>query len=285
MRVIKIFFLSLLAIILLGVVFVLAGREIFLLRASSDLKRAYNYLRKNTSLDDCQDGFAISSSAWGQIRFKNETEYNLEAVCSDFTSKPVLKKEQKLPVFVKKIAGGSGFEFIEDQEPQYITLSSLGRSLHLYLEDGEMRASYTKVPELDYAVGPKSSCSAFNYRCCNSEVQAGVGVNISAATDCPKSCYQTCQARPLILSFNARPVPSEQRLVSVRKGQAVTFTYVVSDGKQELFHDQVIAEVEKQDDSGVLEQIHKLFDKETGIEDAAVPPITMHLDFGDGTGS
>lgn len=285
MRVIKIFVLSLLAIILLAVAFILVGREIFLLRASSDLKQASNYLPKNALLSDCQDGFAISKNVWSQIRFISDSEYNLEVVCSDFVQKPILKEAKKLPIFVKKVAGSSGFEFSDKQKTQFITLESFGRQIHLYLETNQLKTSYLTPPDLDYEAGPASSCSAFNYQCCQSDVQAGLGDSISTATDCPKSCYETCQSRPLILSLNALPVMDENKLVTLRSGQAVTFSYVVSDGRQEIFSDQVMDGSLEDENKKPLGQILELLDVNNQADGAAKLPISINLDFGDGQGA
>ncbi len=285
MRIIRIFFSTLALISLFLLLAIFLGREILLIMAVSDLKRASVFLREERHLANCQDGFAISSTAWGQMRFENEHDYHLESVCSSFASKPIFLEERQLPIFVKKVAGASGFIFDHEKNPSQITLSSFGKEITVYSEDNQLESG--QAPELSYIVGPVSSCQSFNYRCCQEEVEKGVGEVQSLASDCPKACFKSCLARPLVLSFNAMGSNlANDGVLYTNSGRKNTFTFVVSDGKQELFSDQVLT---KQKPSGIaglqdrLENLIAVFSKldNSSIQQAKMP-ITTTIFFGDG---
>lgn len=238
MRTLRIFFLSVLAMAGLAFLAVFFGRELLLIMAGNDLKDARQYLIKNSKLNQCQDSFAISKTAWSQIRFIDQRHYNLETVCSDFPTKPVLLEQRTLPILVKKGAGASGFIFDEAANPSQLVLTAFGKHLTVYSEANDI--SYGQAPILAYTMGPASSCQAFNYQCCQAEVEQGVGEAQGLATDCPKNCHQSCQTRPLLLSFNGQPLSNvDSKLVELRAGQTATFAFVLSDGQQELFTNQV----------------------------------------------
>jgi len=111
------------------------------------------------------------------------------------------------------------------------------------------------------------------------------------ASDCPKGCFESCQARPLVLSFNGRPISNaNSKLVEVKAGQLVTLAFVLSDGQQELFADQVMAprteeaivslEQKKQNVGQFFDQLMTLFSDDK--QKTAELPITTTVLFGDG---
>jgi len=287
MRIIRFFSSTLLFIVFLILVGIFFGREILLIMTTSDLKRDANFLSNHSHLVNCYDSFSRSPSAWGQLRFVDERNYVLETVCSDFSNKPILIESKTLPVFVKKIDGASGFIFNRERgDSSHITLNSLGKELKIFKEIDQLASG--EPPRLtDYIAGPASECQGFNYQCCRSDIEQGVGKRQELATDCPKSCYQSCRPRPLIVSFNAMPSNlDDNRIISSKSGQSVTFAFVVSDGKQELFSDQII--VNKQDDSFLRwkSRLQVLIDLVSNFEDDPVQkvqlPITSTVFFGDG---
>jgi len=292
MRTLRIFFLSFLFFALLIFLAIFFGRELLLIMAANRLQKDQEQLLKQSNSSQCQDSFALSKSSWGQIRFINHREYNLETVCSDFVKKPVLLEAKKLPLFVKKSAGTSGFIFDDNANPSQLTLSSFGKEITVYSEANEL--AYGKTPALTYVEGPISSCQAFNYQCCQAEAEQGIGEKQPLASDCPKSCYASCQPRPLVLSFNAYPVSDvDNNLVEIKSGRTVTFAYVVSDGQQELFADQLLEPDElttssateslnqkKQGLSHFFDQLMALFNADSSHQ--AELPITTTIYFGDG---
>jgi len=287
MRIIRFFSSTLIFIVFILLIGIFVGRELLLIMATSDIKRAGNSLLSTSHLVNCYDGFSRSPHAWGQIRFVDDKNYVLETVCSDFPKKPILIETKTLPVFVKKIAGSSGFVF-NTQKPvaSQITINSLGKEQIIYKEINDL-ANGEPPALIDYIAGPASECQAFNYQCCQEDVELGVGSKQELATDCPKSCYQSCQPRPLVVSFNAMPSSLEdRRLIYVRPGQVVTFAFVVSEGKQELFSGQVMSNTK--DDSlwqwkSRLQTLIELISNAEGESIKQVQlPITSTIFFGDG---
>jgi hypothetical protein len=285
MRIIRILFSTLLFILFLLFIGIFLGREILLTMAIKDLQRAAAFLEKTPHLHSCQDGFSISTEAWGQIRFENERDYYLESVCNSFASKPILLEERQLPMFVKKSAGTSGFVFDQQKNPSQITLTIFGKEIAVYSEDNQLFSG--QAPQLSYATGPVSSCQAFNYRCCQEEVEKGVGEVQALASDCPKSCFKSCAPRPLIVSFNATsPNLADSSNIVINSGQAINFSFVVSDGRQELFSDQVLDNQEKTGLAALSNRLHNvvtIFDKLNNDKDQKLlQPITTTIFFGDG---
>ncbi|HOC07789.1 hypothetical protein KBB59_03080 [Candidatus Woesebacteria bacterium] len=288
MRIIRFLSSSLIFIIFFLLIGIFFGREILLIMATSDLKRAANALLSASHLVNCYDGFSRSPSAWGQLRFVDDSNYVLETVCSDFPKRPILIESKKLPIFVKKVNGASGFIF-NSQKPiaSQITIRSLGKDQLIYKEINDLESGQPPAV-LDYVAGPASTCQAFNFQCCQEDIELGVGVSQTLATDCPKDCYQSCQPRPLVLSFNAMPASLEnRRIISVKSGQTVTFAYVVSEGNQELFSGQVMVGDTK--DSSFLQwksRWQTLVQLINNLEDNPVKqvqlPITSTIFFGDG---
>lgn len=286
MRIIRFLSSSLLLIIFLIVVAILLGRELLLIIASSELKRAANSLLNYNHLNNCYDGFSRSPAAWGQLRFVDDREYVLETVCSDFPKKPILIESQTLPVLVKKVAGGSGFIFdLREKKASQIVLNALGKELTIFKEINELDTG--KAPtSIDYYPGPASECEGFNYQCCQNDIEQGVGVRQELAIDCARTCYSSCRPRPLVLAFNAMPSDSSnKRTVHIKSGQAVSYAFVVGDGKQELFGKQIM--VNDEDDSFLQwkSRLELLIDLMSNIEnkpaEAVQLPITSTIFFGD----
>lgn len=288
MRIIRFIFSSLVFIVFLLVVGIFLGRELLMLLATNDLQRAANLLMNNQNhLSNCYDGFSRSPSAWGQLRFINEREYQLETVCSDFAKRPILIETKTLPIFVKKVDGGSGFVFdLQNKRASQIVLNALGKETTVFKEINELTVG--KAPTMiDYTSGPASECAGFNYQCCQNDTEQGIGKKQDSATDCPKTCYQGCQPRPIVLAFNAMPSnANDKRMVSIASGQTVAFAYVVGDGKQQLFSNQTV--LDEQDNSFLHWKSHlQVFvDLLSNIEKKSAEtvqlPISSTIFFGDG---
>ena len=279
MRILKIFFSSLLIIGLLLVIAVFFGRGLLLSIASQQLQQAQEQLSKHAHLTACREQFTSSDQAWGQLRFTDARHYQLETVCSDFVKKPIVLDQRSLPLLVRKSAGASGFTFDEEQNPSQITLSCLGKKIVVFSEENQLDTAQ-EAPNLSYVAGPPASCQAFSYQCCREEVQQGVGTVQSLAEDCPRSCYASCQGRPLIVSFVGRPIThANSQQVEVQAGLPASFAFVVSDGQQELFADQLVAKspAGSQWWQAILTALGQ-------AEPAAVAqaPIITTIDFGDG---
>ena len=286
MRIIRFLSSSLLLIVFLLVVGILLSRELLLVIASSDLKRAANFLLNQNHLNNCYDGFSRSPAAWGQLRFVNDREYILETVCSDFPKRPIIIESRTLPVLVKKVAGGSGFIFdLREKKASQIILNALGKELTIFKEINEL-ASGKAPTSIDYYPGPASECEGFNYQCCQNDIEQGVGTRQELATDCAKTCFSSCRPRPLVIAFNAMPASSSsKRTVYVKSGQAVSFAFVVGDGKQELFGNQIMVDDDDQSIFQWKSRLELLVDLISNIENRPVEavqlPITSTIFFGD----
>lgn len=287
MRIIRFFSSTLIFIVFLMIIGIYFGRELLLIMATSDLKRAANTLVSTSHLVNCYDGFSRSPSAWGQIRFTDERNYVLETVCSDFPKKPIFIESKTLPVFVKKVDGASGFLFNStEKNASKILLNALGKELTIFKEINEL-ATGEAPTIIDYGSGPASECRSFNYQCCQNDIERGVGNRQELATDCAKDCYQSCHPRPLIISFNGMPANSgDKRIVNIRSGQAVAFAFVVGDGKKELFGNQIIVNNRDKSFGQWKSRLQTVVDLISNIENKPVagvqPPITTTIFFGDG---
>lgn len=281
MRIIKFFFFSLLIILIFSSLAFFFGREILLIWGSSMIKNDYNFLRENTRGDLCMHQFSYNQDYWTQIRFVSTKEYNLEVVCADFIASPIVVSSKKLPPLLYKKSFGSGFTIGDQKTPSLIELSALGRKLFVYTDGQEIHSNYLSGPDLDYDQGPSSSCQAHDYQCCSLDLQSGLGEQTSSVTDCPKSCYQSCLLRPLILSFNSSPALDEYtRNIEVNSGEAITFSYVLGNGKSDAFEGQ-LSKTEKEP---FLEKIQTIFSKQTldKEKNGIAFPIEVLVDLGDG---
>ena len=281
MRVIKVFIISIISILILIASFIFVGREFFLVLANSSLKSAYKTISKGYS-SNCYQKFGESQDYWTQIRFTSDKDYNLEVVCEDFDQQPILIEAKKLPSFVRKSSKTSGLMLKSDNYPTYVELSSFGRTITVYIEDSDFSSTYFNKPELDYSIGPSSECAAVNNQCCLVEVQSGQGEQFTEATDCPKSCYESCLQRPVLLSFNSSPVVDENRNVKIRSGEEIEFSYVISETSDDVFAGRLDAEEASM--SSLSKKIQNfLGEDQNTVTSRAVSPITTTIDYGDGS--
>lgn len=181
-----------------------------------------------------------------QLRFLSSSEFVSEAVCAGFPYEPIRIAQDKLPEFVTKVPGSSGF-FVErntqsgiqltvfEEEIDAISeaidfeLDMLRRNKPLIAEGGVL----IKDPQQTYVgTGPTTQCEGYGYECCDTVAQFGVGDRITGLTDCEKTCFAQCASRPLVLSFNTNPIMNPNvRTVTVETGTTVEFTYVADAGE------------------------------------------------------
>lgn len=281
MRILKFFFTSLIGALGLGVILFFFGREIVLVVGGAMLKSDFNSLLDQSFASECVQQFGYAQESYNQIRFLSPRNYNLEVVCADFVDTPIKISEKQLPLLVNKTSATTGFILSSDDAPNFIQLHALGRTMWVYTDGGDLHTNYLTKADLDYEAGPESVCSAYNATCCALETESGVGAAITTATDCPKSCYAACSLRPTVLSFNSRPGfdPSE-RVVEVRAGEPVTLSYVIANGKSDVFAGQLI----KDEQISWLQRIQALFRGQPGQHELGLSlPVTVMVDLGDGT--
>lgn len=278
MRILKFFFTTLLQIIVIGAIVLLLLREILLVVAAGAMKSHYATLLAKNYGHICSQEFGYTQEYWTQLRFVDTKAYQLELVCADFVAQPVVLEQKKLPPLVSKTSIGSGFVIDDHKLPYTMRLSVLGRSIHMFSEEHKLYSQYLFPRDLDYALGPVTACQAHGYQCCILDVQSGQGVQVTDVNDCPKSCFESCLLRPTVLSFNSRPAADfESRVAEVDVSQPVTFSYVIGNGKSDVFADQLSKDQER----GLWERAQVLLNQSTSDSGLSLPVIVV-LDFGDG---
>jgi hypothetical protein len=115
-------------------------------------------------------------------------------------------------------------------------------------------------------------------------VERGLGKQTTTVTDCPKSCYESCLLRPTILSFNSQPAfDSVARIVEVNSGETVTFSYVLGNGKDDVFAGQISKAAS--DRESFWDKLQTIFTaKPNKQKDNQIAlPIAVSVSFGDGS--
>jgi hypothetical protein len=238
MRIIKFLFKSFLLVGMLVVVSFLLTREVMLFMAKARISSSLSTLKRmdqqKSYLDDCShvsgEGFDGSSTALLQLRFISSNEYVVEVVCSQFSLIPVEFERQQLPMWVKKTAGSSGV--IWSDEKSGVGLEIWGRQSAIGVIG---RSVVSLKPTENLGVSPISSCEGFGFSCCQFESQQGDGQQIEGVNDCPKTCYESCLDRPLVLLLKTSPAfDQKSRRVTIANGQSLGINYAVAVEEFEL---------------------------------------------------
>jgi hypothetical protein len=209
----------------------LVGRELLLLYTSVTLTNQVNTVKlysKNPTIyeqaclakfPDITGGEALDGF---QLRFLDETNYVIEAVCKFHDNEPIVIRAGGLPQFAKHMAGSSGLFFDPSNAPSKFAIDVFGRS------------SSVAIGSVGDTMEPATSCTGWGYQCCDAQTQVALGVNVgNKAIDCPGRCVSICKSRPVVLSFAVDPQMTPERVTTLaRVGNQplqATFTYVVSD--------------------------------------------------------
>lgn len=255
MRVISFLISSILIIALVTAGVGLIAREALLIAGGSSIRSSLTVLHR-LSRDNlqyarqCREKGGITSDiptiGGLQLRFFNEREFVLEVVCNQFQSDPILIERYSLPPLVKKSPGSSGIVWGNDRSA--IEIEVFGRKQIIGVENEEITNFAAGSASL--GLTPTSTCAGYGYKCCQQETESGDGQPYTGVSDCPKTCFSSCQPRPIFLSLNSDPFFDEiTRTVTVAPGEPVTFNYVASyeqkvpitvtidfgDGQQETF--------------------------------------------------
>ncbi|KUK79565.1 MAG: hypothetical protein XD95_0298 [Microgenomates bacterium 39_7] len=279
MRILKAFVTSLLIIIVVGGGFLLIFREVVLYMTTYQVKQsliqvrdldkrqAYSTECLSKGSDRDQNGRVHHT----QLRFIDENSYVLEAICNQMDHAPVEILTETLPPFAQRQLGKSGWRWDEESGINFVVLNRVGS---VSIIDREIVTS-RQAAVIDGSLGPPGACVSYGYQCCDVNMQMGRGELVSSALDCPKGCYQNCEDRPLILSFNTQPYYNKiTRTLQLTKQQPVTFSFVVSPNQ-----DIVFIGFEDSDDpvQKVLSAIEVIFGRQ---EEEELVEVT--IDFGDG---
>ncbi len=206
-----------------------------------------------------------------QLRFIDENSYVVEAICNQMDHAPVEIFSDTLPPFAKRQLGKSGWRWDEESGINFIVLNRVGS---VAIVDREIITS-RQAAVIDGAMGPPSVCDSYGYQCCDVNMQMGIGELANSALDCPKGCYQDCEDRPLILSFNTQPYYNKiTRTLQLTRQQPVTFSFLVSPNQEVVFtgFDDSDDPVQK-----MLSAIEVIFSRKKE-EDL----VEVTIDFGDG---
>ncbi len=254
MRILTFFVKITIILLLLSLGVFLLAREALLLSAEHMVKSSLSEMvlvsNKGSYAAACRakgvSDFSLGSGPVLQLRFLSDQEYVVEVNCVANSIDPVLINQQKLPPFVTKGQGGSGFtleprrsaiqldafaelETVID-EIVFFKPTFISRSLSIAAEGGEIIID--DATPLDYENGPVTSCSGYGYFCCDAVAEQGVGDSITGLSGCEKSCFSQCVSRPLVLSFTTNPFfEFTSRSLAVRKGETIEFSYVADAGK------------------------------------------------------
>lgn len=233
-------------LIVLSVALFLVSREALLISATHLLTSSLGELQragmKGTHIGQCQNrGFGVvdGSNAVLQLRFLTNSEYVLEAKCSETSNETILLSRKNLPPFVTKVQGGSGFALLGRSAVEIEVFRSFEEMVKSFLffepnflvrtktigaEDGEIIEDYSP---LDFDNGPVTSCTGYGYFCCDAVAQKGAGEQIIGLSGCEERCYSSCVTRPVVLSFTTNPFfDFKERTLQLRNGETVEFTYV-----------------------------------------------------------
>lgn len=246
MQVIKTLVVILFVISALALCCFFVSRELFLWWGVSSFKDSLASLQQSTQggsyVQECAR--RTENSATGnpqvQLRFTSNTEYVIEAVCSQFSANPILIEKKQLTPFITKVPGSSGviwgdarssvkLAVFEDlvkmvKDMLKINVAFLEKTKTIGVDGSSLLMTTETV---DLGEGPITSCEGYGYQCCQSETEIGVGEHISGVPACEKSCYSSCSKRPVILAFNSNPLlDPKNRQVVINSGNSITFNYV-----------------------------------------------------------
>lgn len=239
MRVLKFLFSAFIILAILAVAGGLMAREVLLQMGINTIKTSLSVMRRSaagggatTYVQQCQQkGVVVApgESIIGELhlRFTSSTEYVVEVVCGSFVLDPILVETQELPMFVSKRAGSSGIVWGTGRSG--VVLEVFGRSAAVGIDDELTFTDSGAATAL--GTGPRSACAGYGFQCCQAETMIGQGEQLNNVTDCPRTCFSSCTARPVVLSFVTQPFyDQETRTLAVSASDPIDFAYVVSAG-------------------------------------------------------
>ncbi len=238
MRVLRSFILFFLFIILVSVSGFLIAREVLLAKAASDIRTAIRSMEKvaytrSEYANECirKGGISGQSVSSVELRFMTEKEYRVVAVCEYFRNEPIFVTSYTLPQFVEKIPGEAGLIW-DPTGKSGIQLSMWGLEKTIIL-DGTDFIVHRGLKEID-GNRPPAVCQGFGYTCCDGVTEVGVGEAMSAAGDCPESCFLKCESRPVVLRLYSDPPPDlRTKITTISSGTEVSFFYTIDSGQGE----------------------------------------------------
>ncbi len=260
MRVFKYLLTTLFLVVVVSGVGFLALRLILLTASTKKLEDSLEVLKlsaaRNVASTECFElaggNSALDQPVVYQIRFLNDTDYVLEAVCPLNQSNPIELGANSLAAFVKKVPGKSGFvwdesfdtgieievfgelaQFLAKNASAYVDSRLITRSRQIVIENGVVNTAATALPDSQQ---PVATCEGYGFTCCDTISQVGSGGQLAGAGQCSDNCFQQCLNRPVVLSFATNPFFNPNtRQVDVAVGTPITFAFVVDEKDTEDF--------------------------------------------------
>lgn len=259
MRILKLLFFSCILVAVVSGISFLLVREVLLSLAVTQVKSGVTVL-KQLKLSPGMPAVQCTSSNLAnvplvpveaiQLAFTSATDFQAEVICETPLREPQVVATFTLPPFVKKMPGTAGLLWGKNSG---IVLELWGRHRSVLLTDQEVSVSH-QVVNVSQGQPLIATCQGYGFSCCGTDAAVGQGEQTDQVRDCPKSCYASCLARPVVLSFTSQPFFDPQtRTLTVGASEAVTFNYVVDfgatqagtltfdfgDGATEMFTDAV----------------------------------------------
>lgn len=282
MRIIKILLTTLIGLLIILAVGAILTRELLLLtglkRVQASLKLVRDIDRDQQYATECMTKGSLRDDEGRvhrtQLRFVGDQQYVIEVICNQFRMSPIEVEQVELPRWVTHQLGQSGL--VWGSETAGLNLECLGRTGSVVIKDGYLSTSLHET-EVEAGAGPTSECGSFGYQCCDLTYQQGVDHQLTTVQDCPKSCYQTCSDRPLILSFTTLPYYNKfDRTLEISAGTEVTFSFTVSPNQQDYFSGMYPEEMDWIERT--VYTVGSVFDRSNTQQQAG----SVVLDFGDG---
>lgn len=237
------------SLIVIGVGFYFT-REYILYRGVENFKKSVLVLRRsnasvcNTTSPDLLGVMISDAQPTIQLRFTSDTEYILEVICPGFEFDPKTLETKELDNYISKVPGSSGIllteqrtgvELVAFKNVQEMVNSWIGRELPFIQKSKTVALENNNFvvvqPGESLGTGPVTSCEGFGYQCCQVDSQIGVGNKIEGLPGCEKTCYNSCQRRPMVLSFTSNPFFDIQtRALTISANESVDFNYVIDTG-------------------------------------------------------
>lgn len=237
MSFLSLFFRWVVLLIVVSTIGFFGARELLLFAASQqvaqDARLVSQTSRWKEQVNGCSGGLVTETPYDGfQLRFTSPTTYNMEVHC--LSAAPAVWQNKQLPYGVTKTTGSAGFyyDFVNKTLSGELTLELWGQKRLVYV-DGE-KTGHNWGQSLLRAQLPASVCASHGLVCCDSTLQIGQDEPLSAGvTDCPGQCFQSCQQRPVLLSFQADPfMEYETREVPVYGDNTLVLMMYVFDGQE-----------------------------------------------------
>lgn len=244
---------SLLSFLVLGTIFGVVGffitREVLFWVGTNSVRGSLLEIQRAQSrgnyytqcLQKSGDSVFQDPSVTLQLRFLNDTDYVLEAICNGSRYDSLVISRKSLPFGMTKLPGTAGIVWGEALSTITITIfdepfdsfeKATGMSLSFLRKQTTIGVEGFAIiyPEQSEYQGfsPVSSCEGYGYQCCHVDREIGVGEQIIGLDECEKTCFSACTSRPVLLAFTTNPFFTNQvtREIEIANGDSITFAYV-----------------------------------------------------------